>query len=195
MAHDVDQEKDLTDCLRGLPASVTSMAPQEPAPVELWHPPFCGDIDMRIAADGTWFYQGSPITRPALVALFARILRKDPDRYVLVTPVECVGIVVEDVPFVGVDMTHEGETLIVTTNVGDRIAIGADHPLRFEVDATGGIKPYAHVRGQLWARLTRGLALDLADRAIDQAQRGGGLGIRSNGVFFSLDAQRDEAFS
>src|SRR5271168_4991872 len=94
---------------------------RKPAPVETWHPPFCGDIDMRVARDGSWFYNGSPIGRPALVKLFASVLRKDPERYVLVTPVECVGIKVEDVPFIAVEMheiaTERGPALRMRTNV------------------------------------------------------------------------------
>jgi uncharacterized protein len=104
-------------------------------PVHLWNPPFCGDIDLCIKADGTWHYLGTPIGRPALVTLFASVLRKDPDRYVLVTPVERVGITVEDVPFLAVSMRVEGEgkaqSLILTSNVGDEAVASRDCPLRF----------------------------------------------------------------
>lgn len=136
-------------------------------PVERWNPPFCGDIDMRIDRDGAWHYMGTPITRPALVRLFASVLRRDPDRFVLVTPVECVGITVEDVPFLAVEMavdgTGDGRTLAFRTNVDDLVTIGPDHPLRFDVDPGGGVKPYLRVRGDLWARLTRALTYDLVD--------------------------------
>jgi hypothetical protein len=136
-----------------------------PPPVERWHPPYCGEIDMRIAADGTWFYNGTPIGRPALVKLFASILRKDPERYVLVTPIERVGIAVEDAPFLAVEMAVDGagpgRQLAFRTNVDDLVPAGADHPLRFERDPTGGVKPYLHVRGGLWARVTRALTYDL----------------------------------
>lgn len=135
-------------------------------PVELWNPPYCGDIDMRIARDGTWFYGGTPITRPALVRLFSAILRKDPGGYVLVTPVEKVGITVEDAPFLAVEMTvarpRPKQLLRFLTNVGDWIEAGCGHPIRFEKAACGGMKPYIHVRGDLWALLTRALFLDLA---------------------------------
>ena len=137
-------------------------------PVESWHPAFCGDIDMRIARDGRWFYMGTPINRPPLVTLFARILRRDPERYVLVTPVECVGIVVEDAPFLAVEMEEmtgeAGATLAFRTNLDEVIVAGAAHPIRFELDEKGGLKPYIKVRGGLWARLTRALTLDLVER-------------------------------
>jgi hypothetical protein len=136
-----------------------------PPPVERWNPAYCGEIDMRIAADGTWHYMGSPINRPALVKLFSTVLRKDPERYVLVTPVERVGIVVEDAPFLAVEMAVEGEggnrQIAFRTNVDDLVQVGPDHPLRFEQDAHGGVKPYVKVRGGLWALVTRTLALDL----------------------------------
>ncbi|WP_372426545.1 DUF1285 domain-containing protein [Salinarimonas chemoclinalis] len=138
-------------------------------PVERWNPPYCGEIDMRIAADGTWFYQGTPIGRPALVKLFASVLRKDPERFVLVTPVERVGIVVEDAPFLAVEMAVEGEgearRLAFRTNVDDVVTVDADHPLVFARDAHGGAKPYVKVRGGLWALVTRALAYDLAEMA------------------------------
>jgi uncharacterized protein len=147
-----------------------------PPPVERWQPPYCGEIDMRIAADGAWFYNGTPIGRPALVKLFASILRKDPERYVLVTPVERVGIAVEDAPFIAVEMavagTGPGRQLAFRTNVDDLVEAGASHPLRFERDASGGVKPYLHVRGGLWARVTRALTYDLIalgdEREIDR---------------------------
>lgn len=138
---------------------------KSPPPVERWNPAYCGEIDMRIAADGTWFYNGTPIGRPALVKLFASILRKDPDRHVLVTPVERVGIVVEDAPFQAVEMAVEGHgrerRIAFRTNVDDLVEVGRGHPLRFERDAAGGVKPYLRVRGELWARVTRALTYDL----------------------------------
>ena len=139
---------------------------------------------MRIAADGTWFYAGTPITRPALVRLFASVLRRDPERFVLVTPAECVGIRVEDAPFAAVAMAeHEGRLGFVS-NVGDEVEVGGEHPLRFATDANGGIKPYVLVRDGLWARLTRSLAIELIDRAED---RDGTLAIRSGDAWFSLE--------
>lgn len=181
-------------------AGLSAVTPgRGPAPVDQWHPPFCGAIDMRIAADGTWFYQGSPISRPALVTLFASILRKDPHGYVLVTPVECVGIVVDDAPFLAVEMARdEGGALHFRTNVDDLVAVDADHPLRFETDADGGLKPYVRVRGDLWARLTRALVHDLVDVA---EERNGLFGVPSGDLFFpivamhALDAEVEAARS
>ena len=164
---------------------------RKPAPVENWHPEFCGDIDMRIARDGTWFYSGSPIGRPALVKLFASILRKDPDRYVLVTPVECVGIKVEDVPFIAVEMreigTAAGPSLRLRTNLDDEVVVDRDHPLRFERGASDGIVPYARVRGGLWARLTRTLFFDLVARGEVEGEADEAMfGVRSAGQFFAM---------
>ncbi|GGK37396.1 DUF1285 domain-containing protein [Salinarimonas ramus] len=138
-------------------------------PVERWNPEYCGEIDMRIAADGTWFYQGTPIGRPALVKLFASVLRKDPERFVLVTPVERVGIAVEDAPFLAVEMAVEGDgdarEIAFRTNVDDVVKVDAEHPLVFARDAHGGVKPYLRVRGGLDALVTRALAYDLAELA------------------------------
>jgi hypothetical protein len=160
-------------------------------PVERWNPAYCGEIDMRIAADGTWHYMGTPINRPALVRLFSTILRKDPERYVLVTPVERVGIVVEDVPFLAVEMAVDGEgenrQIAFRTNVDDLVQAGSEHPLRFERDPDGGVKPYVLVRGELWARVTRALALDLVamgeTREVDGHQV---FGIPSREGFFPI---------
>lgn len=160
-------------------------------PVERWNPPFCGDLDMRIAGDGTWFYMGTPIGRPALVKLFASVLRKDPERYVLVTPVERVGIAVDDVPFLAVEMAVEGEgrdrTVAFRTNVDDLVEVGPDHPLRFETDEAGGVKPYLLVRGELWARLTRALTYDLIDLGEEgHAGEGLGFGVYVRGAFYPV---------
>ena len=132
-------------------------------PVHLWDPPFCGDIDMRIARDGTWFYGGTPIGRPALVRLFSTILRKDEAGFVLVTPVEKVGITVEDAPFLAVEMNRTGETVRLRTNVDDWVEVGPGHPLRFEPGAAGSLRPYALVRGGLWALLARPVFYELVD--------------------------------
>ncbi len=124
------------------------------SPVERWNPDFCGDLDMEIKADGTWFYMGTPIGRKQLVRLFSTVLRKDEDgRTYLVTPVEKVGIRVEDAPFIAVEMevSGEGEAQVLTfrTNVGDVVEAGAQHSLRFAVEpASGGLKPYILVRGR-----------------------------------------------
>ena len=160
-----------------------------PPPVERWNPAYCGEIDMRIAADGTWFYNGTPIGRLPLVKLFASILRKDPDRYVLVTPVERVGIIVEDAPFQAVEMVAEGEgdsrQVAFRTNVDDLVPVGPGHPLRFERDAHDGIKPYVLVRGGLWARVTRALTYDLLDLGEEREVDGERMfGVAIGGAFY-----------
>ncbi len=137
-------------------------------PVESWNPDFCGDLDMRIAADGTWFYLGSPIGRLPLVKLFASVLRKDEDgKTYLVTPVEKIGITVEDAHFQAVEMAADGDlaaggVLTFRTNLGDLVPLDEEHPMRFELEPeTGGLKAYIRVRGRLEARLTRALMYDL----------------------------------
>ena len=140
---------------------------RKPAPVDRWEPAFCGDIDMEIKADGTWFYQGSPIGRAAMAQLFSTVLRKDDDgETYLVTPVEKLRIRVEDAPFIAVGMEIEGEgdsrTLVIRTNMGDVVKAGPDHPLRFAVgDDDGGLRPYVLVRGRLEALFSRALTYDL----------------------------------
>jgi hypothetical protein len=160
-------------------------------PVERWNPPYCGEIDMRIAADGTWHYMGSPISRPALVRLFSTVLRKDPERYVLVTPVERVGITVEDAPFLAVEMAVDGEgenrRIAFRTNVDDLVQVGPEHPLRFDEDEHGGVKPYVKVRGELWALVTRSLALDLIALGEEREVEGAAtFGVTSSGMFFHI---------
>ncbi len=136
-------------------------------PVERWNPPFCGDIDMEVRSDGTWFYMGTPIGRAPLVRLFSTVLRKDEDgKTYLVTPVEKVGIRIVDAPFVAVEMaaTEENgdQVLTLRTNVGDLVRVDGDHPLRFEIEKqTGGLKPYVLVRGRLEAVFSRALMFDL----------------------------------
>jgi len=167
-----------------------------PLPVLSWNPPFCGEIDMKIARNGAWFYQGSLIERPALVRFFSRLLRKDGERYVLVTPVECAGIQVEDVPFIasGLEVIEDAsvQTLKFRTNVGDEVILDAGHPLRFETGAADGIIPYLLVRDGLWARLTRALTIELISHGSMQ-ESGGQLmfGIASAGAFFAIAPAQD----
>ncbi|NNU65227.1 DUF1285 domain-containing protein [Rhizobium sp. WYCCWR 11152] len=136
-------------------------------PVERWNPPFCGDIDMEIRADGTWFYMGTPIGRPALVRLFSTVLRKDDDlKTYLVTPVEKVGIRVVDAPFIAVEMSvTEGQgqqVLTFRTNVGDVVEAGGEHRLRFAIAGENAeLKPYLHVRGRLEALVSRAVMYEL----------------------------------
>src|ERR1700759_1037627 len=136
-------------------------------PVHLWNPPFCGDLDIRIARDGTCFYQGTPIGRPALVRLFSTILKRENGKHFLVTPVEKVGIRVDDAPFLAVEMRKEdderGNILRFRTNVDDWVTCDAGHRLRFEAASDGGLTPYLHVRSELWAKVTRALYYDLVD--------------------------------
>ncbi|ESQ76653.1 DUF1285 domain-containing protein [Asticcacaulis sp. AC402] len=163
-----------------LPGFLRNLPHNAPLPVATWNPPFCGHIDMRIARDGTWFHNGTPIRRPAMVRLFSRLLRRDEDGYVLVTPVEKLGITVEDVPFIAVEMAVVDGTLTFRTNVDDVVTAGRDHPLRFETGDNGFI-PYVEVRIGLFARLARALAQDLA--AMGEI-RDGWFGVVSDGVFF-----------
>ena len=170
--------------------------------VHLWNPPFCGDLDMRIAADGTWYYLASPIGRPALVKLFASVLKREGDKYFLVTPVEKCGIVVEDAPFLAVELKvargDRGRALCFRTNVDDWVACGSDHVLRFETEPeTGGLKPYLHVRSGLWAKVTRALFYDLVELGEEHDIGGERMfGVVSAGAFFAMapaDSLRDLA--
>ena len=159
-----------------------------PPPVHLWNPPFCGDLDMRIARDGTWFYLGTPIGRFELVKLFSSILRKDGDKYFLVTPVEKVGITVDDAPFVAVDFTVSGEgteqVLTFETHVGDAVIACGSDPIRVIRDAdTGEPSPYVHVRAGLEALIDRKSFYRLVDiGSIHQDW----FGVWSNGTFFQI---------
>lgn len=173
-------------------------APRNLPPVHLWDPPYCGDIGMKIARDGTWFYQGSPISRPAMVKLFSSILRKDPDRHVLVTPVEKVHVEVEDAPFLAVEMQvkqgEDGPELHFRTNVDDMVRVDEDHPLRFEQAEAAGIKPYVLVRGGLWALVTRALFYDLVELAeVRDVDGTGMIGVPSSGRFFAISPAADLA--
>jgi hypothetical protein len=163
-----------------------------PPPVHLWNPPYCGDIDLRIAADGTWFYQKTPIGRAALVKLFASVIKREGDKYFLVTPVEKCGIAVDDAPFLAVEMILDTESdqpvIRFRTNVDDWVTCGPGHSLRFEPEAaTGGLKPYLHVRRDLWAKVTRALFYDLVE--LGEEREIGGIrqfGVPSGGEFFVM---------
>jgi uncharacterized protein len=163
-----------------------------PPPVERWNPPFCGDIDMRIAGDGTWFYLKTPIGRQPLVKLFASVLKREGDKYFLVTPVEKVGIAVDDAPFMAVELVVEegaaGRVLNFRTNVDDWVPCGPQHALRFEPEAgTGGLKPYLHVRRDLWAKVSRALFFDLVALGEEREVEGREMfGVTSMGVFFAM---------
>ncbi len=155
-------------------------------PVHLWNPQHCGDIDILIRADGVWMHEGSPIGREALVRLFSTVLRKDPDGYHLVTPVEKMKIRVEDLPFRAVAMQRDGDDLVFTTDVGDQVRAGVEDPIVVETDpTTGEPAPRVHVRRGLWARIVRPVFYDLVEAA-DEVD--GRLGVRSGGQSFDLGA-------
>lgn len=159
-------------------------------PVHKWNPPYCGEMDMRIARDGAWFYQGSPIGRKPMVRLFSTVLRHDEDgRYYLVTPVEKLAIRVDDAPFLAVEMTAHGageaQVLTFRTNVDDEVMAGPEHPIRVALAADGEPSPYVHVRARLEALIARAVFYDLVELAVE---RDGQLGVWSAGTFFPIGA-------
>ncbi len=161
-------------------------------PVHLWHPTHCGDSEMRIASDGTWFHQGSPIGRKELVKLFSTILRREPDGgHVLVTPVEKLDIQVDDAPFLAVEATIDGEgrdrRIIFRLNTDDLVAAGPENLLCVETATDGTPRPYVHVRNGLQALVNRPVFYQLADLALADAANEAGTGppgLWSNGAFF-----------
>ncbi len=175
-----------------LAAAAKAASKKGPAPVHLWNPPFCGDIDMRIARDGTWFYLGTPIGRAPLVKLFSSILKREGDAYFLVTPVEKVGIKVDDAPLLATDFDVEGagpsQTLTFTTKTEDRATLGPDHPLRVERDAaTGEPSPYILIRANLWALTDRKSFYRLVDLGCHHPHDGQmWFGLWSSGQFFPV---------
>ena len=179
-----------TNRIAGLEALLKTQSGKGPAPVEKWNPPYCGDIGMKIRADGVWIYGDSPIGRMPLVKLFAGVLRKDDDgKHYLVTPAEKVDVTVEDAPFMAVEMEVKGsgheQSLTFRTNVDDIIEAGPAHPIRFVVEpGSEGLKPYLLVRGRLEALVTRALYYDLVELAVDEDGRG--LGLWSGGAFFPM---------
>jgi hypothetical protein len=178
--------------LDAIAGAVGGVAAKGAPPVHLWNPPFCGDLDLRIAADGTWYYLKTPIGRPALVKLFASVLKREGDKYYLVTPVEKCGILVEDAPFLAVELKVDTQAsrrhLHFRTNVDDWIACGPQHALRFEPEPeTGGLKPYLHVRRDLWAKVTRALLYDLVELGEERDVGGQPMfGIASDLEFFAM---------
>jgi hypothetical protein len=165
-------------------------------PVHLWNPPYCGEMDLRILRDGTWLHDGTPIGRAALVRLFSTILKREGDKYFLVTPVEKLGIMVEDVPFIAVDLDESGtgpdQQVGLTTNVGDHITLGPDNPLRVVIAPDGSPAPYAMVRAGLEARLDRKSFYRLAALGtIEVYDDADWFGIWSSGVFFAIQPAAD----
>ena len=187
--------------LDGLAQAAARVKTRGLPPIHQWNPPDCGDIGLKIGRDGTWFHQGSPIGRSALVRLFSTILRRDPEGHVLVTPVEKVSVEVEDAPFLAVEMLVEGageaRTLRLRTNVEDWVSVDAAHPLRFEPGPSGGLKPYVRVRDELWALVARPVFYDLA--ALGEVREIAGremFGVACGGTFFPMspaDALEDLA--
>jgi len=192
MAKAMTAQNSVTPSADGLAASARAIKERGLPPVHKWNPPFLGDIDMRIARDGTWYYLGSPIKRPAMVKLFSSILRKDGDDYVLVTPVEKVGITVEDAPFVATDfeVSGQGEAQVLTfhTHVGDEAVAGPDHPIRVAIDPESGEpSPYVLVRANLEALIDRKSFYRLVELGAEREIDGEGwFGVWSSGEFFPI---------
>ena len=175
--------------LEGIVAEAKKQAPGRGLPpVHLWHPEHCGEIDIVIKKDGLWFHEGTPIGREALVRLFSTVLRKDPDGFHLVTPVEKMRITVEDAPFIATRVDAADRTLRFTTNVGDVVEAGLDNAIRVEMDAeTGEPRPYLHVRRGLEALIARPVFYELVEMAEERDLPGGPtFCIQSNGVWFPV---------
>ncbi len=184
----MDAPLDLTTM--SLPEVARALAQERLPPVEQWNPAHCGDSEMRIARDGTWYHQGSPIGRAEMVRLFSTILRREPDgRHVLVTPGEKLDISVEDAPFLAVEVKSEGSgkerRLAFRLNSGDLVVAGPGNALRFEVRGDGP-HPYLHVRGGLEALIVRPVYYELAEMALND--EGDPPGVWSDGIFFPMVA-------
>ena len=159
-------------------------------PVHLWNPDFCGDIDMRIRRDGSWEYMGTPITRIRMVKLFSTILRRDDDDYFLVTPVEKVGIRVDDAPFVAIEMAMKNDHIYFRTNLDDYVKVDDEHPISVTInEKTGEPSPYVRVRDRLDALLSRSVYYQLAELAIE---RDGQYGVLSGEEFFPIGVVEEE---
>lgn len=180
--------------LEGVIAAAKKQAPGRGLPpVHLWHPAHCGDIDIVIKKNGLWFHEGTPIGREALVRLFSTVLRKDPDGFHLVTPVEKMKITVEDAPFIAtrvdrIEGEAGGDTLKFLTNVGDEVEAGPDNAIRVEMDPeTGEPRPYLHVRRGLEALINRPVFYELVEMAQERdTPDGPTLGVASNGAWFPV---------
>jgi hypothetical protein len=171
--------------------NVAAAAKQAPGrglpPVHLWNPAHSGEIDIVIKPDGRWVHEGATISREALVRLFSTVLRKDPDGFHLVTPVEKMRITVEDAPFVAVRVDREGADLRFLTNVGDEVVAGPEHAIRVETAADGEPRPYLHVRRGLEALIARPVFYELAELAAERdTPEGPRLGVASNGAWFPV---------
>jgi hypothetical protein len=177
-----------TNGLDGVIAAAKQAPGRGLPPVHLWNPTHCGDIDIVIKRNGLWFHEGTPIGREALVRLFSTVLRKDPDGFHLVTPVEKMKITVEDAPFIAVRVDQVGDTLKFLTNVGDEVEAGPDNEIRVEMDATTGEpRPYLHVRRGLEALIARPVFYELVELAQERmTPQGPQMGVASNGAWFPV---------
>ena len=180
----------------GLAASLSAVPKRGLPPVHLWNPPYCGEMDMRIARDGTWFHEGTPIGRAGLVKLFSSILKREGDQFFLVTPVEKVGITVEDAPMVAVDFDVDGvgadQVLTFQTKTEDVVVAGPDHPIRVVRDASGEPSPYVLVRANLEALIDRKSFYRMVDLGThDDVGGTSWFGIRSSGAFFPIIPSAD----
>ncbi len=168
----------------GIIAAARQAKGRGPAPVHLWNPPYCGEMDLEIRADGRWFHEGSPIGRPEMVRLFASVLKREGDRFFLVTPVEKLGIKVQDAPFLAVDAEIAADEIRFVTNIGDEVVAGPDNPIRVE-SRDGEPRPYVHVRGGLDALIDRKTFYRLVEAASED--EAGRLVLRSRGASFALE--------
>jgi hypothetical protein len=188
MQKNIKDNKITSPSASSLAGSMKGISMDSVVPMDKWDPPFCGDIDMRIARDGTWFYLGTPIGRPELVKLFSSIIRKDDNNYFLVTPVEKVGIQVDDAPFIAVDFNKKQNYLEFETHVGDKVIAGKDHPIRITLNAhSGEPSPYILIRKNLEALIDRKSFYRLVD--IGEHQTIGEnkwFGVSSSNIFFPL---------
>ncbi len=192
MTNSTDQQKSAKPTADGIAQAAKRAGKKGPPPVHLWNPEFCGDLDMRIARDGTWFYLGTPIGRMPLVKLFSSIIRKDGDDYFLVTPIEKVGITVDDAPFVAIDFDVAGsgkdQKVTFTTQVDDIAVAGPDHPIRVVRDPeTGEPSPYVLIRANLEALIDRKSFYRLVDIGVHAEFEGEKwFGVWSKRVFFPI---------
>ncbi len=192
MAKSENKQLNVKPSAENLLAAAKAAGKKGAPPVHLWNPPFCGDLDMEIRRDGTWFYLGTPIGRHALVKLFSSIIRKDGEDYFLVTPVEKVGIRVVDAPFVAVDANATGggpnQSVTFMTNVEDEVTAGPDHPIRVARDPeTGEPSPYILVRANLEALIDRKTFYRLVELGTHEDHDGQSwFGLWSGGAFFPV---------
>ncbi|MBA4489455.1 DUF1285 domain-containing protein [Paracoccus sp. S1E-3] len=172
------------DRASGISQAAREIGQRGPAPVHLWNPPYCGEMDMEIRADGTWYHEGGPIARPGMVRMFANILKYENGRHYLVTPVEKIGIRVVDAPFIATDVDIGGDEIVFHTNIGDSARLDADHPLVM-VGTAERPRPYVDIRGGLRARIDRKSFYRLAEHATKGPD--GLMGVYSAGVFYPLE--------